>query len=84
MLFAMAMTNSEENEECVKKLALIDVSRAYLNAPATRKVFTKLPEADSEEGMCGRPRKSIYETRDAAKSWGGVYQRTMTEFGLQA
>ena len=60
VLFSMAMTNAESREEHVKKLAFFDVSRAYFYAPATRSVFTKLPDEDAEEGMCGRRKKSMY------------------------
>ena len=32
-------------------------------------VFVELPEEDSEPGMCGKLRKSMYGTRDAAQNW---------------
>ena len=47
----------------------MDVRRAYSHAKARRDVCVKLPEEDSEEGMCGRLLKAMYGTRDAAQNW---------------
>ena len=33
--------------------------------------------------MCGKLRKSMYGTRDAAKKWEAEYQKTMTELGFK-
>ena len=74
MLFSLAKTSNEKQEECVKKPAFFDVSRAYFYAPATKNVSTKPPDEDSEEGMCGRLSKSMFGTRDTAKNWGGENQ----------
>ena len=78
----MATTNSSESGEHVKKLAFFDVSRAYFCAPSTRPVYIKPPDEDAEPGMCGKLRKSMYGTRDAAKNWEAEYQKTMMELGF--
>ena len=57
-----------------KVLALVDVRRAYFNAPARRKVFVELPPEDyqlGDEHMCGLLRHSLCGTRDAAQNWEG-------------
>ena len=82
VLFSMAMTN-ETQEEGAKKLAFLDVRRAYFYAPATRPVFIKLPEEDAEPGMCGKLQMSMCGTRDAAKNWEAEYQKTMAELGFK-
>ena len=83
VLFSMAMTQRGDQKED-KKLAFFDVSRAYFYAPATRNVYIKLPDEDAEPGMCGKLKKSMYGTRDAAKSWEVEYQNTMAELGFKA
>ena len=80
----MTMTHNEGQEECNKKLAFFDVSRAYFYAPATRGVLIKLPEEDAVPGMCGKLKKSMCGTRDAAKNWEAEYQNTMAELGFKA
>ena len=50
-------------------LDFTDVSRAYFHADAVRDVYVKLPEEDSEPGMCGNLVKTMYGTRDAAQNW---------------
>ena len=43
-----------------------------------------MPEEDAKEGMCGKLKKSMYGTRDAAKNWENEYQRTMADLGFKA
>ena len=50
-------------------LDFIDVSRAYLHAKSSRKMYVELPPEDAQEGMCGILDKSMYGTRDAAQNW---------------
>ena len=59
------------------KLDFIDISRAFFQAEAIRKVYVQLPTEDHEEGMCGRLGKSMYGTRDAAQNWSDTYVRFM-------
>ena len=50
-------------------VGIVDVSRAFFYAAASRVVFVTLPAEDYQPGderMCGRLRKSLYGTRDAA------------------
>ena len=53
-------------------ISLADVSRAHFNADAVRNVHVRLPEEDSvskEPGICGKLRKTMYGTLDAAQRW---------------
>ena len=52
-----------------KKLLFIDIKKAFFHALARRTVYVALPPEDSEPGMCGLLRKSMYGTRDAAQNW---------------
>ena len=49
-----------------------DVKKAYFCAPATRKVYVKLPDEDrgpGEERTCRLLQKTLHGTRDAAHNW---------------
>jgi len=59
------------------KIDFIDISRAFFQADAVRKVYVQLPPEDHQEGMCGRLGKSVYGTRDAAQNWSDTYVRLM-------
>ena len=55
-----------------KVVAVVDVRRAYLYAPARRRVFVKLSPGDYQAGdghICGLLQDSLYGTRDAALNW---------------
>ena len=64
------------------KLDFIDVRRAYFHAKAKREMYIELPMEDSEEGMCGILRKSMYGTRDAAQNWEEEYTSFLKEIGF--
>ena len=64
------------------KLDFIDISRAYFQADAIRNVFVELPAEDAEVGMCGKLKKSMYGTRDAAQNWGLAYTQFMADEGF--
>ena len=68
-----------------KVLALVDVRRAYLYAPARRKVFVELLPEDykpGDEHMCGLLRYSLYGTRDAAQNWEEELASTLSGLGF--
>eukprot|EP00972_Heterocapsa_arctica_P044010 6498175-Heterocapsa_arctica.AAC.1 len=51
---------------------IIDIRRAYFNAPARRPVYVEIPPEDWENGdehKCARLNSSLYGTRDAAWNW---------------
>jgi hypothetical protein len=59
-----------------RRMAVIDVKRAYFYAPATRPMFIEIPLEDREpgdEGMVGELKLSLYGTRDAAQNWASEY-----------
>jgi hypothetical protein len=56
----------------VRQLMIVDIRRAYFNAPARRPVFVEIPAEDWEAGdedKCAELLASLYGTRDAAKNW---------------
>jgi hypothetical protein len=51
---------------------IVDISRAYFNAPARRLVFVEIPAEDWKPGCEDRRAEllaSLYGARDAAKNW---------------
>ena len=78
-LCATASTNRDRRGP--KKLAFIDIRKAYLNAPVQRAIYVRLPKEDHEPGMCGRLNVSLYGTRDAARNWEEEYTRTLEAAG---
>ena len=61
------------------------VGRAHFNADAVRNVYVRLPEEDSESkepGMCGKLRKTMYGTLDAAQRWREHYAQVFEDGGF--
>ena len=87
MLFSQAVTESigfqDGDREGGMKIDFIDISRAYFQAKAVRKVYVNLADEDSEEGMCSRLNQSMYGTRDAAQNWSMEYTRFMESIGSE-
>ena len=71
------------DRRCVRKLMFIDIGKAYLFAPVTEQnIFVDLPPEQAQEGKCGRLKKALYGTRDAAKAWEMEYNRTLASLGF--
>ena len=64
------------------KLDFIDVRRAYFHAKARRKVYVELPAEDHQPGMCGKLKKAMYGTRDAAQNWEHAYMEFLENVGF--
>ncbi len=83
-LFSAAVTEgvgySRGGSTC--KLDFIDVKRAYFPAEARRNVCVELPEEDKVDGTCGKRRKAMYGTRDAAQAWEYEYTDFMVARGF--
>ncbi len=65
-----------------RKLAVIDVKRAFLHGTMERDLYIRLPPEDkyAQSGLyLGRLRKSLYGTRDAPLAWQKVVQGVMKE-----
>ena len=76
---------SEDGREPLR-FAPIDIKRAYFYAPATRKMFIKLPAEDCLPGgeeMVGELKLSLYGTRDAAMIWAKQYTQHLNKIGFQ-
>ena len=86
-LFSMAVTAGPGYQgglrEKGKKLDFIDVRRAYFHAKARRDIFVSLPPEDAEEGMCGKLRKAMYGTRDAAQNWEYEHVEQLEKMGFR-
>ena len=60
--------------------------KAHFYAPATCKVYVKLPDEDrgpGEERMCGLLQKSVYGPRDAAHNWAVAYTAVLDKLGFE-
>ena len=88
ILFSMAVTEGIGYQPGCKnqgyKLEFIDVRRAYFHAEARRKVYVELPEEDREPGMCGRLKKAMYGTREAAQNWEHAYTQFLAAIGFRS
>lgn len=68
------------------RLMVQDVKKAYFYAPATRRIYVKIPDEDrgpGEERMCGLLKKSLYGTRDAAHNWASAYTAVLERVGFE-
>ena len=84
MLFSPAATEKfeEDGTENRNKMDFIDVRRAYFHARARRDVYIKLPDADYEEGMCGKLNISMYGMCSAATNWQAHYTKVLVQNGF--
>ena len=53
----------------VKKLGLIDISRAYFHAEPLGEVYVELPAERAQPGKCGKLRRCLYGQRGAAAAF---------------
>jgi hypothetical protein len=82
-LEAMRLIMSIAAENRSSQLRLLDISRAYFNAPARREVYVELPpEAGYGRGYVGLLNKAMYGTRDAAQSWEQTYGEALEQMGF--
>lgn len=83
LLLSETVTNYDPSSK--NKLMFIDISKAYLFAPVTSEdIFVDLPPEQAEPGKCGRLKKALYGTRDAARAWEMEYNRTLVKLGFVA
>ena len=69
------------------RMATIDIKRAYFYAPASRRLYIRIPEEDirpGEEDMVGELRLSLYGTRDAAMNWAKQYSGHLAKLGFKS
>ena len=75
-------------EDMRSKIIMVnDVSRAFFEAPAVRKVCVEIPDedltaADRRADIVGHLRMSLYGTRDAAMNWQEEVAREMIKWGF--
>ena len=68
-----------------RRMLLLDVSRAHWYPDAVREVYVKLPPEDPrahEPGICGKLKRSMYGTLDAAQRWAEHYTKILVEAGF--
>ena len=83
--FKVVLSESATGERGRKVVALVNVRRAYFNAPARRRVFVELPPEDYQPGgehMCGLLQYSLYGTRDAVQNWEEELESTLSDLKL--
>ena len=79
----LLLSNAVTNHEVGKKIMLIDISKAYLFAPVLdNNIYVDLPHEMAEPMMCGRLKKALYGTRDAAHAWEQEYTQTLNNIGF--
>ena len=66
-------------------VAVVDVRRAYFYAEPLPKTFVELPDyfdIDTRTRCCGRLRRCLYGTRQAARSWQREIEKGITAAGM--
>ena len=86
-LVSLAASQRNVKYKNIKKLMLIDVSKAYFHAPVKRDVYIVLPDEalePHERGghICGKLQYSLYGTRDAAQNWEQAYSLFLVGLGF--
>ena len=78
MLSLLSMQKDKEEKDRDVAL-LIDITKAYANAPTDRTIYVDLPpEEDPNRTKCGILHKAMNGTRDGAKNWGDFFAQVLT------
>ena len=94
MLLSHAMTNFKGEDSKVfdasseqrQQVLLIDISRAYFNAPTSDENPTYVdlpPELGAPPGMCGLLKRHMYGTKRAAEGWQQEYSQSLIDMGFE-
>ena len=84
LLISEAATDDFERN---KVISIIDVARAFFEAPVQRDVCIELPEEDLttediKQDLVGKLNMSLYGTRDAAANWQHTVAKAMEQLGF--
>ena len=84
LLISEAATDDFERN---KVISIIDVARAFFEAPVQRDVCIELPEEDLtsddiKQDLVGKLNMSLYGTRDAAANWQHTVAKAMEQMGF--
>ena len=66
-------------------ISVADLSRARFNADAVRDIYVRLPDEDpkaKQPGVCGKLRKMMYGSLDAAQRWGEHHAQVLEAGGF--
>ena len=69
-----------------QQVLLIDISRAYFNAPTSndKPTYVELPpDLGAPPGMCGLLKRHMYGTKRAAEGWQEEYSQALAEMGFR-
>ena len=77
--YLISRVASSQTSKRPTRLMVQDVKKAYVFAPAVRKVYVELPPEEHEAGKVGLLLKSLYGTRDAALNWTTAYTTVLVE-----
>ena len=84
MRLSLSHVASRQGHETQYKLMFIDISKAYLHAEVlSDDIYVELPREMMLPNMCGRLRRALYGTRQAARAWEEEYTRTLMEVGFK-
>ena len=84
LLVALAARGSSKAKRA-RRILLLDVSRAHWYPDATREVYIRVPPEDPRSGepdVCGRLKRSMYGTLDAAQRWADHYTKILVDNGF--
>ena len=76
----------DPNSEHRQQVLLIDISRAYFNAPTSDEhpTYVELPrDLGAQPGMCGLLKRHMYGTKRAAEGWQEEYSQALSEMGFE-
>ena len=75
--FMLSLLSMQKNKEEMDRdiILLIDITKAYANAPTDRVIYVDLPPEEDVKGIkCGLLHKAMNGTRDGAKNWGDFFR----------
>ena len=67
----------------VRKVMLLDISKAHLYAPIEGEEFVDLPPERAKQGKCAKLLYTLYGLRTAASSWEKAYSGTLEKSGFR-
>ena len=84
-LFSLLVTDGAVADEEDPEIAIFDISRAHVMAPARRELYIDIPQEDKgpeDENKVGRLNRSMYGFRDASSNWMDDWQALLAQDGF--
>lgn len=81
---SISQVEDRRHDKAVRNIEFIDVRRADFHATVRRILYVQLPaEANAGQGTCGRLKKAMDGTHDAAQNGEAAYTRFMESVGFR-